>query len=163
MEVERLRSSRNPGRKPKQRYERFTPFWELLISAPTGVSRFRMLWDPGSTGFRRGSCMVRVLLHPRALTCFFALVKFGLVLAVGVSVTVSGFVGAEGSVGTTTSGQVDLLGGNSRPPWKSLPASCLEVGIVTARQLVSCTIGGRMAKSDSGFPLFGDHAVCHSG
>ena len=79
--------------------------------------------------------------------------KFGLVLTVGVSVTVSGFVGAKRSVGTTTSRQVDLEGGNSRPPWKSLPgaaasmvpASCLEVGIVAARRLVSCIIDGIFA------------------
>ena len=72
---------------------------------------------------------------PGALTCIPALVEFGLVLMAGVSVTVSGFVGAMGSVGITTSGQADLQGGTDRPPWKSLPGaaaasmvpgSCLE-------------------------------------
>ena len=45
--------------------------------------------------------------------------KLGLVLIVFVSVI--GFVGAKGFVGITTSGQVDLQGGNSRPSWKSPP------------------------------------------
>ena len=53
--------------------------------------------------------------------------NFGLVLTAGVFVTVSGFVGAKGSVGTTTSGQVDLQGGNSRPPWKSLPGAAASM------------------------------------
>ena len=70
---------------------------------------------------------------PGALTCFFALVEFGLVLTVGVSVAVT-------------------------------------VGIVAARQLASCIMGGlsatakaSVAASDSGFPLFSVEAVCHSG
>ena len=53
--------------------------------------------------------------------------NFDFVLTAGVFVTVSGFVGAKGSVGTTTSGQVDLQGGNSRPPWKSLPGAAASM------------------------------------
>ena len=68
-----------------------------------------------------------------ALNCFLALVKFDLVLTAGVSVIVSGFVGAKGSVGTTMSGQVDLQGGNSRPPWNSPP------GAAASMVLGSCT------------------------
>ena len=43
-----------------------------------------------------------------ALHYFFALVKLDFVPTAGVFVTVSGFVGAKGSVGTMMSGQVDL-------------------------------------------------------
>ena len=48
-------------------------------------------------------------------------------LTARVFVIVSGFVGAKESVGTTTSGQVDLQGGNSRPPWKSLPGAAASM------------------------------------
>ena len=76
-------------------------FWDLLVSAPAGVSRFRMLWDPGCE-----FCYIPVQFvceasaarcTPGALTCIFALVEFGLVLTVGVSVAVTvGIVAALG-------------------------------------------------------------------
>ena len=82
---------------------------------------------------------------PGALTCIPALVEFGLVLKAGVSVTVSGFVGAMRPVGITTSGQADLQRGtDERPPWKSLPGaaaasmgpgSCLEADKVVENRL----------------------------
>ena len=43
--------------------------------------------------------------------------NFGLVLTAGVFVIVSGYVGAKGSVGTTTSGQVDLQGSSKHGSW----------------------------------------------
>ena len=56
-----------------------------------------------------------------ALHYFFALVKLDFVLTAGVSVTVCGFVGALGSVGTTMSGwlvfreEIAVLPGSHRP------------------------------------------------
>ena len=56
-----------------------------------------------------------------ALNYFLALVKLGLVPTAGVSVTVSGFVGAKGSVGTTMSRAVGLQGGNAVLPGRHRP------------------------------------------
>ena len=56
-----------------------------------------------------------------ALNYFLASVKLGLVPTAGVSVTVGGFVGAKGSVGTTMSGrlifreEIAVLPGRHRP------------------------------------------------
>ena len=56
-----------------------------------------------------------------ALHYFFAIVKLDFVPTAGVSVTVSGFVGAKGSVGTTMSGrlvfreEIAVLPGRHRP------------------------------------------------
>ena len=70
------------------------------------------------------SSSVQLLQHAGifgALDCFLASVMLGLVPTAGVSVTVCGFVGALGSVGTTMSGrlvfreEIAVLPGRHRP------------------------------------------------
>ena len=68
----------------------------------------------------------------------------------------SSFVGVKGSVGTTTSGQVDLWGGNNRPPWKSLPgaaAANLAPRAVAAPSQVCVREEGE-TKVQAKFPVF---------
>ena len=68
----------------------------------------------------------------------------------------SSFVGVKGSVGTTTSGQGDLWGGNNRPPWKSLPgaaAANLAPRAVAAASQVCVREEGE-TKVQAMFPVF---------
>ena len=68
----------------------------------------------------------------------------------------SSFVGVKWSVGTTTSGQVDLWRGNNRPPWKSLPgaaaANMAPRAVAVASQV--CVREEGETKVQAKFPVF---------